>query len=129
MPSSRGPVKHSRRMVPLAASRAERATVAALSRALTQPGRGRGRARWALVGAAEERIAIPPTVLHVLTRAVELLERGGAVAVVPVGQQGTTQEAADLLNVSRQSLVRLLDAGKLPFTKTGRHRRVRVEDV
>lgn len=54
---------------------------------------------------------------------------GDSITVVPVGKELTTQQAADLLNVSRQYLVRLLDEKCLPFTKTGKHRRLRIEDV
>lgn len=119
-----------RRMTPVAAPPDQRADVAALFRLLDGVAHVR-RARRAckLVGPTGEAIAIPESVFYVLERVAEVMARGDSITVVPVGQELTTQQAADILNVSRQYLVRLLDEGRIPFTKTGKHRRVRIEDV
>jgi excisionase family DNA binding protein len=120
-----------RRMTPVSAPPEQRAEVQALSRLLdgiAHPARRRA-PKCQLVGPRGETIPIPGSVFYVLERVAEVLARGDSITVVPVGKELTTQQAADLLNVSRQYLVRLLDAGKLPYTKTGKHRRVRIEDV
>ena len=49
--------------------------------------------------------------------------------VVPVHAELTTQEGADMLNVSRSHLVKLLDEGQIPHTKTGSHRRIKFTDI
>ncbi len=90
---------------------------------------GRRESRCQLVGPDGESIPIPETVFSLLERVTEVLARGDAITVVPVGKELTTQQAANILNVSRQYLVRLLDQGRIPHTKTGKHRRIRVGDV
>lgn len=75
------------------------------------------------------RIELPTTALRLLVDILAELADGNAVQVVPVHAELTTQEAADLLNVSRPHLVKLLEEGALPFHKTGKHRRIRFADL
>ncbi|MGC4113497.1 MAG: helix-turn-helix domain-containing protein [Myxococcales bacterium] len=119
-----------RRMTPVSAPREQQKAVLELFRELRRiHPRRTGRAACMLVGPDQETVAIPESVFHVLERVAEVLSRGDAVTVVPVGKELTTQQAADLLNVSRQYLVRLVEDGRIPHSKTGKHRRLRVEDV
>ena len=72
---------------------------------------------------------LPTALTEVMHRAAELLAQGRPVAVIPEEEMLTTQAAADLLNVSRQYLVRLVDSGGLAAVKVGSHRRLRASDV
>lgn len=120
-----------RRMTPVAAPPEQQAQVIALSKALEDMAQEprKQAPKCQLVGPKGERITIPESVFYVLERVAEVMARGDSITVVPVGREMTTQQAADLLNVSRQYLVRLLDEGRIPFRKTGKHRRLRIEDV
>jgi len=121
----------SRALEPVAAYPEERADVKALLEALDDLRRSgaRGFGRAELVGSRGRHTPMPGSVVEVLERVTQAMARGDAVAVVSVGRDLTTQQAADLLNVSRQYLVRLVDEGRLPSTKTGKHRRLRLADV
>lgn len=78
---------------------------------------------------SDGEVVLPPSAYRVLRRVVEVMARGDAVSVLPVHQELTTQEAADLLNISRPSLVRLLETGAIPFRRLRSHRRLRLHDV
>ncbi|WP_394844241.1 excisionase family DNA-binding protein [Pendulispora brunnea] len=82
-----------------------------------------------LLGPNGEKIELPEAAFYVLERVAEVLARGDAITLVPTHKELTTQQAANFLNVSRQYLVRLLNANEIPYTKTGKHRRLRFEDV
>lgn len=121
-----------RRMTPVAAPPEQQADVEAIYRLLGDALRAQRRRRpvqCKLVGPSGESIPVPETVFYVLERIVEVMARGDSITIVPVGKEMTTQQAADMLNISRQYLVRLLDEGRIPHTKTGKHRRLRIEDV
>lgn len=120
-----------RRLRPVAAPSEQHDEIAGFYRLLDRMTRTRrhGARACRIVGPKGESAPIPETVLCALERVAELLGRGDAITVVPVGKELTTQQAADILNVSRQYLVRLLDEGRLLCTRTGKHRRILVGDL
>ena len=76
-----------------------------------------------------EEIELPKSLSQVLRQLVYYLVQGRAVTIVPLNKELTTQEAADILNVSRPYLIKLLEGGEIPFARTGTHRRIRVDDL
>ena len=74
-------------------------------------------------------VQLPASALRLLDEILSELAMGNAVKVVPIHAELTTQEGADLLNVSRPHLVKLLDENVIPHTKVGRHRRVKFADL
>ena len=82
-----------------------------------------------LVGPDGSQIDIPADLYSALRDVVVALSEGLAITIAPHNTMLTTQEAADLLNVSRPTLVRLLTDGAIAHTMRGRHRRVLLRDV
>lgn len=86
--------------------------------------------RYLLAGAAPgDQVEIPEGVYRALRQVVEAMRQGLAVTVVPQAQTLTSQQAAELLGVSRPTLVKLLDEQQIAYERVGSHRRVKLHDI
>lgn len=77
----------------------------------------------------QEEVILPGPAMDILLTVLSEISQGNAISVMPVHAELTTQEAANLLNVSRPHLVKLLEAGEIAFSKVGSHRRVKAKDL
>jgi excisionase family DNA binding protein len=82
-----------------------------------------------MIDESGRHVDLPDPLADVMERAATLLAEGRSVSVVADDEMLTTQGAAELLNVSRQYVVRLVDQGTLPAVRVGSHRRLRTRDV
>jgi len=80
-------------------------------------------------GNVKESVIIPAVAARLFENILMQLSEGNTATVLPLQREITTQQAADLLNVSRPYLIGLIDCGKIPCRKVGTHRRVYAKDV
>lgn len=93
-------------------------------------GRERPAPRYLLAGAAPgDQVEIPEEVHQILRQVIDAMQRGLAVTVAPQSKALTTQQTAELLMVSRPTVIKLLDAGDIPYERIGTHRRILLTDV
>ncbi len=77
----------------------------------------------------QERIKIPLSALKLLAKILKATSEGIPISIVPIAAELTTQAAAELLGCSRPHVVKLLKSGEIAFTKVGKHRRIKFQDI
>ena len=77
----------------------------------------------------EQPIELPAGAVELLLNVLEAMAAGHGVTLIPESAELTTVQAAEVLNVSRPFLIKLLDQQAIPHRKVGKHRRIRMEDV
>lgn len=77
----------------------------------------------------EESLFIPSVAYELLIDILSQLSQGNAVTLVPVQAELSTQQAANLLNISRPYLIKLLESGEIPYRKIGKHRKILAKDL
>lgn len=81
------------------------------------------------IEASNKKIRIPRSALKLLGDILKAMSQGKLLSVMPLEADLTTQAAAEMLGCSRPHLVKLLEEGKIEFTKVGKHRRIKIDDI
>jgi excisionase family DNA binding protein len=116
---------HRTARVPIVATEQEQKALGTVVRALERAKPGKAQ----LVGPDGQRMILPHSLYVVLREAVRELVEGNGVSILPVTAELTTQQAAELLNVSRPFLIKLLEKAEIPFHMAGTHRRIYLRDL
>ena len=77
----------------------------------------------------KEKIVLPTRALKLLGDILKSMSQGKPISIVPIATEVTTQKAAEILGCSRPHIVKLLEDGKIAFTKVGKHRRINFSDI
>jgi excisionase family DNA binding protein len=77
----------------------------------------------------EEVVTIPLKALHLLNSIISNMAQGKSIALMPTDAEVSTQQAAEILNVSRPHVIKLLEKGEIPHKKVGSHRRILLQDI
>ena len=76
-----------------------------------------------------DKIKIPLSALKLLGDILKAMSQGKLISLVPISTELTTQAAAEFIGCSRPHLVKLLEEGKIAYTKVGKHRRIKFDDI
>jgi excisionase family DNA binding protein len=102
----------------------ERSALSSLVELLQHP-----RSRTLTVLSGDTQAEVPASVQSVLTQIAEILASGRGLAIMAIDRELTTREAADLLGISRPTLIKLLDAGEIDYTRPNSSRRIPLDQV
>ncbi|MBU0655333.1 MAG: helix-turn-helix domain-containing protein [Gammaproteobacteria bacterium] len=90
---------------------------------------GKGESACLRLHDGDEMLQVPVKAIRLLVDILDAMARGDAVSLIPIHKELTTQEAANILNVSRPYLVKLLENNEIPFHKNGVRRKVLFKDL
>ena len=76
-----------------------------------------------------QEIQLPPIIAQVLNEIINILSNNGSLTLIPMDKELTTQQAADILNVSRPYIVKLLQNNEIPYRKVGTHRKILMKEL